>query len=890
MAALIRRLAGRGGRPWRGRVELAEGRTVGSSTARGLGRIIVPRGWREAAGHKTARSRAQALQAEARVSMRRIMKTLLVAGLIVGTGAAGEESVIVDRPQAQTANPYYVGNRPPLLPSPFLKLPIGAIEPRGWLRKQLELEAAGFSGHLTEISEFLKKENNAWLSPSGTGEHGWEEVPYWLKGFGDLGYVLRDQRIIQEARIWLEAVLASQREDGYFGPRANLTHRDTNGKPDLWPNMIMLNALQSYYEYSGDERVVKLMTNYFRWELSIPEEDFLVPFWQQQRAADNLASVYWLYNRTGEPWLLDLGQKIHRRTANWTDRVANWHGVNISQAFRGPAVYYQQSHDRKHLDAAWQRYQDVMSVYGQVPGGGYGADENCRPGYTGPRQGTETCTWAELMLSFEMLLKISGDAKWADLCEEVAFNSLPTSMTVDLKALHYLTAPNLVLCDGKNHAPGIQNGGEMLSYNPHAYRCCQHNVAHAWPYYAEHLWLATPGGGLAAVMYAPCEVKAKVGDGIEVTIVEDTKYPFEEKVELTLSIPKPVHFPLQLRLPDWCRPSLQVAVNGQALEVQSIRPGFAVLERQWADGDKVRITLPMSIRLRKWEKNHHSVSVDRGPLTYSLKIGEKYVRYGGTDAWPAFEVHPTTPWNYGFVLDEENPAPSFQVVEKAWPASGQPFEAESVPVELRAEAKKIPAWKVDRFGLVGPLQPSPAQSNEPVETVTLIPMGAARLRIAAFPIIGSGSGAHDWLPPPEPKPSIPASASHCGSGDTVAALSDGLEPKNSNDHEIPRFTWWDHRGTTEWVQYDFEKPRKLARVEVYWFDDTGMGQCRVPQSWRLLYRVGEEWKPVTGASEYGTQRDRFNVVTYDPVETTGLRIEVKLQKDFSAGILEWKIP
>jgi hypothetical protein len=152
----------------------------------------------------------------------------------------------------------------------------------------------------------------------------------------------------------------------------------------------------------------------------------------------------------------------------------------------------------------------------------------------------------------------------------------------------------------------------------------------------------------------------------------------------------------------------------------------------------------MEITLRKWIRNKNSVSVDRGPLTYSLKIGERYVREGGTDEWPAWEIHPATPWNYGLVLNENNPASSFQVVRKAWPDDNQPFKADAAPIELVAKAKKIPAWKKDHLGLVGKLQPSPAKSDEPTENVTLIPMGCARLRISAFPTIGSGPSAHEW--------------------------------------------------------------------------------------------------------------------------------------------------
>ncbi len=823
----------------------------------------------------------------------RLAHVVLGAGLFVST-LAEEHIVPVDLPPTSPANSLYVGNRDPLTPSPLVKLPIGAVIPQGWLRTQLELEADGFSGRLAELSEFLKKDGNGWLSPTGEGGHGWEEVPYWLKGFGDLGYVLGDERIIAESKVWIEGALASQEESGYFGPDTNKT--SLKGKPDLWPHMIMLNALQSYYEYTEhlgrpDRRVLVFMAKYFRWQLEqVPEADFLVPFWQQQRAADNLASVYWLYNRTGEPWLLDLGHKIHRRTAPWSEKVANWHGVNIAQAFRGPAVYWQQSKDEKHHRAVWERIDEIWGQFGQVPGGGYGADENCRPGYSGPRQGTETCTWAELMLSYEMLLKIDGDPRWADRCEDVAFNSLPASMTADLKGLRYLTCPNMVLADSKNHAPGIENGGEMLSYNPHAYRCCQHNVAHAWPYFAEHLWLATAGDGLAAVMYAPCEVRAKVAGGVQVRIVEETRYPFDETVKLTIHSPRATSFPLLLRVPGWSG-APEIRINDQALPASGGgAPGYVRIGREWKDGDTLELRLPMQVKLRTWETQDNCVSVDRGPLTYALKIGEAYVRYGGTDAWPAYEVHPTTPWNYGLIVDGKSPERSFELVRRPWDGRSQPFALEAAPLELRAKARRITAWKLDpQVNLVGNLQTSPAKSSEPEETVTLVPMGCARLRIASIPTVSTGPNAHEWVYREPPL------ASHYF--DNVCALNDGKLPSSSNDHTIPRFTWWDHKGTTEWVQYTFETPRAVSAAAVYWFDDTGQGECRVPARWRILYQVparamtGEgEWQAVElVGGGYGVAADRFNEVRFKPVTTRGLRLEVQLQDQYSGGILEWRV-
>jgi hypothetical protein len=778
-------------------------------------------------------------------------------------------------------NEFAVGNREPLSPSAFRKLPIGSIRPEGWVRRQLELEADGFTGRLTEISPWLKKENNAWLSMTGEGINGWEEVPYWLKGFGDLGYVLKDKRIIDEAKIWVDAVIASQREDGYFGPKSNLTAND--GKPDVWPNMVMLNALQTYYEYSGDKRVLNMMSRYFKWQLTIPDPDFLLSYWEPQRIGDNIGSVVWLYNRTAESWLFDLVEKLHRRGANWAGGVPNWHGVNMAQGFREPAEYGQLKHDPALLEATENDYLTMRREYGQVPGGLYGADENARRGFQDPRQAAETCTMVEMMLSAEMLLNITGDAAWAERCEDVAFNSLPASMTPDLKALHYLTAPNMVRIDKGSKAPELENSGPMLLFDAYDHRCCQHNTSHGWPYYAEHLWLGSANNGLAVALYAPSQVTAKAGNGTPVTIREETTYPFDETVAFHFQTARPNRFPLTLRWPTWCaKPS--ISINGKPQKLVGAPGGYLIVERTWQDKDVVTLHLPMRVSTKPQYKG--SVSIERGPLTYSVKIGEKYVREGGTDAFPAYEIHPTTPWNYGLVTQGQE----FRVSKKQMPKDGQPFTPENAPIEITARMRKIPQWQSDTLGLVGLLQEMPAKSAEPIEVVKLVPMGAARLRISAFPTVSSSAEANEWKAPPKPKTPIPASASHVFAGDSVDALSSGLTPSSSNDQSLARFTWWDRKGSTEWVEYDFASTKTLSHADVYWFDDepTG-GGCRIPASWKLLYKDGDIWKEVATTDLYGVAKNRFNPVQFERVKTNSLRIEVQLQSGFSGGILSWEV-
>jgi hypothetical protein len=371
-----------------------------------------------------------------------------------------------------------------------------------------------------------------------------------------------------------------------------------------------------------------------------------------------------------------------------------------------------------------------------------------------------------------------------------------------------------------------------------------------------------------------------------VTLAESGDYPFDETLTIKVAAAdKPVAFPLYLRVPRWSG-APKVNINGQERAVTAPPSQWLRIDRTWRAGDTVVLQLPMSIKVRTWERNKNAVSVDRGPLTYSLKIGEDWQSKPSNHAdFPDWDVLPTTPWNYGLVLDDQNPAASFQVVKKDAPLANSPFRQDTVPLALTVKARKIPGWQADHNHLITTLQPSPVATDQPEETVTLIPMGAARLRLSAFPVIGTGPDAHEWSAPAKAM----VSASHCFENDSVDAMVSGMEPANSNDQNIPRYTWWPERGAKEWVQREFAKPRTVSATSVYWFDDRPGGGCRVPASWKILYRAGDQWKPVEEASAAGVETDRYNRVTFKAVDTTGLRIEIESQPDFAGGILQWKV-
>ena len=678
--------------------------------------------------------------------MRGLCSKIMTLGLLMSsmTAIAQNEVTVVDRPHnGVSAN--YTNFRAPLQSTPLMKLPVGNVQPKGWLRKYLELQKDGLNGRLGTVSAWLDKNNNQWLSDNG--DHGWEEVPYWLRGYSSLAYILDDEDMKKECQVWFDAVLSNLKDDGFLGPR-----NYENGNPELWAQMVMLWALQTYYEHSGDRKVLDAMTNYFNWEQTVPDNQFLKGLWQEKRGGDNLWSVLWLYNRTGDQSVLPLIDKLHKNTSNWTldNDLPNWHGVNVAQGFREPALYYLYTGDEKMLKAAYDNHNTMRERYGQVPGGMYGADENARAGYFDPRQGAETCAVVEQMASDEIMMTITGDTFWADHCENVAFNTFTAAMTPDMKALRYITSPNMAISDEKLHGPSIDNNLRgMLSMSPFSSRCCQHNHGMGWPYYAEHLVMATSDNGLATMLYADNETKALVADGKEIKLTETTHYPFDEAVRLTISTDDAVKFPLYLRVPAWAD-NIELKVNGAPQNVESSAGKYVRIDREWKDGDMVELMMPMTLTADVWQQNKGSVSVNYGPLTLSLKIEEiteahdsrdkEFVQddshwQDGVDAslWPCYVLKPGSDWNYALKVDRQNLPIGFSVRKKEWPADDFPFTIESVPLEFTAVGVKIPSWGYDATGMTDLLPTKYVERSEEETPLPLVPMGVARLRISAFP-------------------------------------------------------------------------------------------------------------------------------------------------------------
>ena len=229
-------------------------------------------------------------------------------------------------------------------------------------------------------------------------------------------------------------------------------------------------------------------------------------------------------------------------------------------------------------------------------------------------------------------------------------------------------------------------------------------------------------------MYGASQVTAKVGAG-QATLREETEYPFRDSVAVTVMANSGGRFPLYLRVPSWCR-QMRIRLQERDVEATPAPGSYVRLERAWRPGDRIELRLPMAVSLTRWPRNE-SVTLERGPLSYSVRIEERWRRCGGTDEWPELEVLPGSPWAWAPLVADGAPV-GVEVAERA--LSEQPWTAAAAPVEIRLAAKRVPDWRLDETGTVGEVPHNPQLLDQPAETISMIPLGCARLRMACLPV------------------------------------------------------------------------------------------------------------------------------------------------------------
>ena len=632
-------------------------------------------------------------------------------------------------------------------PCALTVLPVGKVRPEGWLRTQLELQRDGITGQAEELYDDIG--NSDWVTGARRGkQYAWERGPYYAKGLVSLAFALDDDALKAKARRWADCILASQRPDGDFGPKAR----------NWWANMISLWLLRDWADATGDARVAPFLARYFDYqrtafkELPIGKESC----WAMARAADELDVVYWLHARTGEAKWLDFAREVSAQTADWTSYYREGgdpsfphgyrcHIVNFMQGLKAPALQWRLDGDPRKAgayEAAFAPDGWVMRTCGRPDRMVNGSEPLTDRSAT---QGTELCAIAERILSCQSVISVLGSAAVADDLEIVAYNALPGTLAPDGKGIRYYCLLNQPACVDKlllfaNNGDRKEMVGAICP-GPHAgFGCCRSNFHLAWPKFVQTLWMGTPDGGLAAVAYGPCRVSA---NGFE--IEETGSYPFGGNVTLTVR-GDAGHKTLALRIPAWAAGS-EVKVNGVA--EAGVNPGtFHRVTRDWRAGDVVTLAFPLEVRASYWR--HDAVAVSRGPLLYALKMDMKeniverykvpyeneWVERGGKLGFPRRELHPASPWGYALVRGADG---AFACEASTVSLGENPFRPGCAPVTLRMKAvsTSFGGWGYMREGAsaraIDP-PPSPVPSaGTPTTTVELVPFGSTQIRISLFP-------------------------------------------------------------------------------------------------------------------------------------------------------------
>jgi hypothetical protein len=637
----------------------------------------------------------------------------------------------------------YYGALQPLAP--------GAVRPEGWLRGYLEKQAAQLGSKLPQVSWPF---SDAYWAGEETAESWWpwEQKAYWLDGATRLALVLGNKELMAQVRATLDYTLTHADDNGYLGPKF---FEDPVGDFHRWPQNVLFRSLAALSDATaapGDPGSIDIPAALRKHFLN-DHADYGKPV----RNISNVEGMLWTYARTGDPALLALAENAWREfleneNPGYADMAElrvfaatpiDCHGVTYAEIMKLPAILYLYTGNADYLRfaaAAERRIFDHHMLIDGIPS----TTENYRT--VTSLDSHETCDISDHTWSWGAMLMATGQAVWADRVERACFNAAPGAIRNDWKALQYFSCPNQFLATLDSDHNVMEHGGRKMAYQPNPGQktaCCGGNVHRIFPNFTIRMWMKTADGGLAAVLYGPSTLTARVGDaGDLVRIVQTTDYPFHERIEFKIDAERPVEFPLAVRVPGWCS-APRLHVNRTPVPAERDEKGFIVLRRTFKPCDRIVLTLPMKLALSHWPQN--GMGIERGPIVYSLPIKEQWTarvepKYT-TEEFPSWEATPASDWNYGLALDPEKLESEVHVKISSGPIE-DPWE--NPPVTLSVPVKKIEGWELQS----NPDQPEQkftpplpdlsgdwrtGQPAQEVERVALVPYGSTQLRLTVFP-------------------------------------------------------------------------------------------------------------------------------------------------------------
>lgn len=618
----------------------------------------------------------------------------------------------------------------PSIHSAFSALPLGAVTPSGWLRRQLQIQADGLSGSIEELWDDLGPDSG-WLG--GEGE-SWERGPYYLDGLIPLAHLLGDEALIAKGRKWIEWMLQSQQPSGQFGPSSN---------DDWWTRMVAAKVLQQHAEATGDERVLPFLERYYEFQLrELPGRP--LKSWAAARAIDNVLALAWVHERSPRAEWIELARLLLAQGLDWEDALGDGlitgramgfdhrtHGPNVAMALKNPVV-------RAMMLGEGDPHQDTVRAlanldrwHGMVHGMFSG--EEWLAGREAAR-GVETCQVVEYMFTMEIAARVTGESTYSDLLEGAAYNLLPASSDPLMRAHQYHQQANQIEAStaDRNWAYST-NGANVFGLEPH-FGCCTANYHQGWPKFIAALWM-TADDTLSVTAYGPSRVEAAVGGGV-LTIVEETDYPFDETIVFRVeasTVERDVA--LRLRIPDWASDAT-LTVNGAEIAIDADPSGHTVVSRRWSAGDEVALTLPM--RPRRIKRERQAVGVRLGPLVMVATGGENWYPVPDAKGMGEWEVFPRRSWNFALYPDAAVPLEQWSVQRSDVP--DVPFGRDGIPVSIQAAGvRDLAEWQRDGANAGNP--PDSPVAARWINLVPLVPYGSATIRITEFPTVVPVVGA-----------------------------------------------------------------------------------------------------------------------------------------------------